>query len=38
MLKGDSRNGAHVILLLLWAQAPDNWYENKPISSIVFRD
>nr|WP_315442667.1 outer membrane protein assembly factor BamA [uncultured Treponema sp.] len=21
----------------LWAQAPDNWYENKPISSIVFQ-
>ena len=21
----------------LWAQAPDNWYENKPITSIVFQ-
>ena len=21
----------------LWAQAPDNWYENKPIASIVFQ-
>ena len=21
----------------LWAQAPDNWYENKPISGIVFQ-
>ena len=32
---------AVTILLLsvnfLWAQAPDNWYENKPISSIVFQ-
>ncbi|MEL3905847.1 MAG: outer membrane protein assembly factor BamA [Treponema sp.] len=22
---------------LLWAQAPENWYENKPISTIVFQ-
>ena len=21
----------------LWAQAPDNWYENKPITSVVFQ-
>ena len=21
----------------LWAQASDNWYENKPIASIVFQ-
>ncbi len=32
---------AGTILLLsinfLWAQAPDNWYENKPISAIVFQ-
>ena len=32
---------AVTILLLsinfLWAQAPDNWYENKPINAIVFQ-
>ena len=21
----------------LWAQVPDNWYENKPVTSIVFQ-
>ena len=26
-----------VSFCLLWAQAPDNWYENKPITSIVFQ-
>ena len=26
-----------VSFCFLWAQAPDNWYENKPITSIVFQ-